>query len=126
MTVRQAADGRIQIRSGWILSMAIALGTLGFVAAAQWNSEVQRTSYTTNAQQTLAGQAIALEEEQALLQAQLAVVEADLADLLAESEGSQTALAQVNEELAATRLAGGLTASGDCGSAGSPGWFCQS
>jgi uncharacterized protein YlxW (UPF0749 family) len=80
------------------------------VAAAQWNSEVQRTSYTTNAQQTLAGQAIDLEEEQALLQAQLAAVEADIAAILAESEGSQSALARVNEELAATRLAGGLSA----------------
>jgi uncharacterized protein YlxW (UPF0749 family) len=110
MTAGQAADRRIPIRSGWILSMAVALGALGFVAAAQWNSEVQRTSYTTNAQQTLADQAIALEEEQAVLEAQLAAVEAELGDLLAESEGSQSALAQVNEELAATRLAGGLTA----------------
>jgi uncharacterized protein YlxW (UPF0749 family) len=110
MTAGQAAERRIRIRSGWILSMALALGALGFVAAAQWNSEVERTSYTTNAQQTLADQAIALEEEQALLVAQLAAVEGDLADILAESEGSQTALAQVNEQLAATRLAGGLSA----------------
>ena len=45
------------IRPGWILSIALALGALGFVAAAQWNSEVQRTSYTTSAQQALAAQA---------------------------------------------------------------------
>ena len=89
--------------------MALALGALGFVAAAQWNSEVQRTSYTTNAQRTLAEQAIDLEEEQELLQAQLAGVEAELADILAASEGSQTALAEVNEQLAQTRLAVGLT-----------------
>lgn len=110
MTAGQATGGRLQIRSGWILSMALALGAIGFVAAAQWNSEVQRTSYTTSAQQTLAGQAIALEGEQAVLEAQLAAAEAELADILAASEGSQSALAQVNEELAATRLAGGLTA----------------
>jgi uncharacterized protein YlxW (UPF0749 family) len=90
--------------------MAFALGTLGFVAAAQWNSEVQRTSYTTNAQQALAGQAVALEQEQELLRAQLASVEAQLAEIQQQSEGSQTALAVVNEELAASRLAGGLTA----------------
>ena len=110
MTAERAPAGRIRIRSGWILSMALALGALGFVAAAQWNSEVQRTSYTTNAQQTLAEQAVVLEEEQELLQAQLAGVEAELAEIQAASEGSQTALAEVNEELAETRLAGGLTA----------------
>jgi uncharacterized protein YlxW (UPF0749 family) len=110
VTAGAAKDGQIQVRSGWILSMALALGALGFVAAAQWNSEVQRTSYTTNAQQALAGQAIALEEEQAALEAQLAAVDADLAAILAESEGSQTALAEVSEQLAATRLAGGLSA----------------
>ncbi|HJT63226.1 MAG TPA: DUF881 domain-containing protein [Candidatus Limnocylindria bacterium] len=110
MTGARAAPGRIRIRSGWILSMALALGALGFVAAAQWNSEFQRTTYTTSAQQTLAEQAVALEEEQELLQAQLAGVEAELASIQAASEGSQTALAAVNEELAETRLAGGLTA----------------
>ncbi len=109
MTAGQAMHGRIRIRSGWILSMALALGALGFVAAAQWNSEVQRTSYTTTAQQTLAAQAVALENEQELLQGQLAAVEAELASIQAESEGSQTALAEVNTELAATRLAAGLT-----------------
>jgi uncharacterized protein YlxW (UPF0749 family) len=109
MTAERAARGQIRIRSGWILSMAVALGILGFVAAAQWNSEVQRTSYTTSAQQTLAGQALALEEEQELLLAQLAAVEAELAEIQQESEGSETALAEVNDALAATRLAGGLT-----------------
>lgn len=108
MTTATSARGRIRIRSGWILSMAVALGALGFVAAAQWNSEVQRTSYTTSAQQVLAEQAVALEAEQAQLQAQLASVEAQLAEIQQSSEGSQTALAQVNAELAATRVAGGL------------------
>ncbi|HEY7738287.1 MAG TPA: DUF881 domain-containing protein [Candidatus Limnocylindria bacterium] len=108
MTAAQSARGRIRIRSGWILSMAVALGALGFVAAAQWNSEVQRTTYTTSAQQVLAAQALALEEEQAQLEAQLASVEAQLADIQHASEGSQTTLAEVNAQLAATRVAGGL------------------
>ncbi|MGH2463181.1 MAG: DUF881 domain-containing protein [Candidatus Limnocylindria bacterium] len=90
--------------------MALALGVLGFVAAAQWNSEVQRTSYTTSAQQVLAAQALALEREQDVLQAQLAGVEAELTSIQHESEGSQTALAQVNRDLADARLAAGLTA----------------
>jgi uncharacterized protein YlxW (UPF0749 family) len=88
--------------------MALALGALGFVAAAQWNSEVQRTSYTTSAQQVLAAQALALEAEQAQLQAQLAAVEGQLAEIQHTSEGSQTALAAVNDQLNATRFAAGL------------------
>jgi uncharacterized protein YlxW (UPF0749 family) len=109
VTVGQVARGRVRIRSGWILSMALALGALGFVAAAQWNSEVQRTSYTTSAQQVLAAQAIRLEAEQEVLRSQLAAVEAELADIQHASEGSQTALALVNADLEETRLAGGLS-----------------
>ncbi len=90
--------------------MAVALGVLGFVMAAQWNGEVQRTSYTTSAQQALAEQALALEQEQDSLQAQLATVERDLADIQERSQGSQTELAAVNADLAQARLAAGLTA----------------
>jgi uncharacterized protein YlxW (UPF0749 family) len=90
--------------------MAVALGILGFVMAAQWNGELQRTSYTTSAQQVLAEQALALEQEQESLQAQLATVERDLADIQARSQGSQTELAAVNADLAQARLAAGLTA----------------
>ena len=90
--------------------MALALGVLGFVAAAQWNSEVQRASYTTSAQQALAAQALTLEQEQEVLQAQLAGVEADLTEIQQQSEGSQTALAEVNREVRDARLAAGLTA----------------
>ncbi len=90
--------------------MAVALGVLGFVMAAQWNGEVQRTSYTTSAQQALAEQALALEQEQDSLQAQLGTVERDLADIQERSQGSQTELAAVNADLAEARLAAGLTA----------------
>ncbi|HUG95699.1 MAG TPA: DUF881 domain-containing protein [Pleomorphomonadaceae bacterium] len=90
--------------------MALALGVLGFVAAAQWNSEVQRASYTTSAQQVLAAQALTLEQEQEVLQAQLAGVEAELTELQRQSEGSQTALAEVNRAVGEARLAAGLAA----------------
>jgi len=99
-----------RIRPGWVLSMALALGVLGFVVAAQWNSEVQRASYTTSAQQALAAQALTLEQEQEVLQAQLAGVEAELTEIQQQSEGSQSALAEVNREVREARLATGLTA----------------
>jgi uncharacterized protein YlxW (UPF0749 family) len=90
--------------------MALALGVLGFVAAAQWNSEAERTSYTTSAQQALGAQALALERDQDGLQAQLAGVEAELAEIQQQSEGSQTALAEINRQVVDARLAAGLTA----------------
>jgi len=101
---------RPRLRSGWVMSMAVALGVLGFVMAAQWNGEVQRASYTTSAQQALAAQALALEQEQESLQAGLAAVESQLTEIQAQSEGSQTELAAVNADLAEARLAAGLTA----------------
>lgn len=110
MTTSGDGPRRLTVRSGWVVSMALALGVLGFVAAAQWNSEVQRTSYTTSAQQVLADQALALEQEQEVLRAELAGVEADLAEVQPQSAGSQTELAQVNESLAGARLQAGLTA----------------
>lgn len=110
MTAAGVDSRRARIRSGWVLSMAVALGVLGFVAAAQWNSEAERTSYTTSAQQALAAQALALEQEQDGLQAQLAGVDAELAEIQNQSEGSQTALAQINRELADARIAAGLAA----------------
>jgi uncharacterized protein YlxW (UPF0749 family) len=88
--------------------MAVVLGFFGFVAAIQWNSEVQRTAYTTSAQQALAAQALDLEREQTLLLAQLAVVESELAEIQQVSEGSQTALDEVNRDLADARLQAGL------------------
>jgi uncharacterized protein YlxW (UPF0749 family) len=99
-----------RIRPGWVLSMALALGVLGFVVAAQWNSEVQRASYTTSAQQALAAQALTLEQEQEVLQAQLAGAEAELTEIQQQSEGSQSALAEINREVREARLAAGLTA----------------
>jgi len=110
VTASRANARRLPVRSGWVVSMALALGILGFVAAAQWNSDVQRASYTTSAQQVLAAQALALEQEQEVLQAQLARVEAELADNQQQSEGSQTALAEVNRALSEARLEAGLTA----------------
>ena len=109
MTAPGGEARRRRIRSGWVLSMALALGVLGFVAAAQWNSEVQRASYATSAQQALGAQALTLEQEQEVLRVQLAGVEADLTEIQHQSEGSQTALAEVNRAVGEARLAAGLT-----------------
>ncbi len=64
-------------RLTWGLTFATALGVIGFVGAAQWNSSVQREAFTTSAQQVLAAQVLDLEEEQQELRAQIAEAEAE-------------------------------------------------
>jgi uncharacterized protein YlxW (UPF0749 family) len=94
---------------GWALSIAGALGIVGFVGTAQWNGSLARQQFTTSAQQVLAGQVVALEDEQKTLRDQLGTAEDQVQQFQTESAGSQTALAELNKELAAARLAAGLT-----------------
>jgi uncharacterized protein YlxW (UPF0749 family) len=89
--------------------MAVALGITGFVAAAQWNSSIARQQYTTSAQQVLAAQVVALENEQKTLRDQLASANAQVQQFQSQTAGSQSALDQVNRQLASARLAAGLT-----------------
>jgi uncharacterized protein YlxW (UPF0749 family) len=94
---------------GWALSIAGALGIVGFVGTAQWNGSLARQQFTTSAQQVLAGQVVALEDEQKTLRDQLGTAEDQVQKFQTESAGSQTALAELIKELAAARLAAGLT-----------------
>lgn len=109
------ARPRFRIRPTWALSIGVALAITGFVAAAQWNSGVARQRYTTSAQQVLAAQVVALEQEQKTLREQLAGVERQVQDFQSATAGSQTALAQLNRQLASARLAAGLTKVGGPG-----------
>lgn len=94
----------------WIASIGAALALVGFVGAAQWNSSVTREAFTTSAQQVLADQVVALEQEQAALRDDFAATEAELDEIRNQSTSSSDALRALNEELAAARLAAGLTA----------------
>jgi uncharacterized protein YlxW (UPF0749 family) len=100
---------RIRLRPSWALSIGIALLFTGFVAAAQWNSSIARQQYTTSAQQALANQVVALEEEQKTLRDQIAQANTQVQGFQQESAGSQTALDKLNRQLATARLAAGLT-----------------
>ena len=102
-------SGTLPVRSSWVVSMAAALAIVGFAAAAQWNSFLERHAFTTSAQQALSAQVVQLEAEQESLLSQLAAAQAELQRLQAEDAGSQTALAEVNRRLADTRLAAGLS-----------------
>jgi uncharacterized protein YlxW (UPF0749 family) len=96
-------------RLTWGITIAAALGVIGFVGAAQWNSSVQRQAFTTSAQQVLAAQVITLEEEQQELRAQIAEAEAEVQGIQEESTSSSAILAALNARLEEARLAAGLT-----------------
>lgn len=96
-------------RLTWGLTIAAALGVIGFVGAAQWNSSVQREAFTTSAQQVLAGQVLDLEAEQQELRAQIADAEAEVRGIQEESTSSSAILAALNAQLEEARLAAGLT-----------------
>jgi uncharacterized protein YlxW (UPF0749 family) len=97
-------------RLTWGLTIAAALGVIGFVGAAQWNSSVQRQAFTTSAQQVLAAQVLDLEEEQQELRSQIAEAEAEVQGIQEESTSSSAILAALNAQLEEARLAAGLTA----------------
>jgi uncharacterized protein YlxW (UPF0749 family) len=100
---------RLRVRAGWAISVGVGLAIIGFVAVAQWNGSVPRQEYTTSAQKVLAGQVTALEQEQRSLRDQLASAQAKVQQFQTEQAGSQTALAQLNDQLASARLSAGLT-----------------
>ncbi|HET7686730.1 MAG TPA: DUF881 domain-containing protein [Candidatus Limnocylindria bacterium] len=106
---RPPARRRMSTRTQWVISVAMALATVGFVGAAQFNSSVERTAFTTSAQEVLAIQIGQLEAEQQALQDQLAAVNAQIETFQASAPGSEADLAALNARLATARAAAGLT-----------------
>lgn len=97
-------------RSQWAVSVALALTVVGFVGAGQWNAALERQQFTTSAQQALAAEVVRLEEQRESLRSEIAQVEAEVRELQGTAEGSESALQQLNEGLAAARAGVGLTA----------------
>ncbi len=100
---------RLSTRTQWTISVAMALAIVGFVGAAQWNSSVQRTAFTTSAQQVLADQVTQLETEQDALQKRIEETNAKIEEYQASAAGSEADLTLLNNQLAAARAAAGLT-----------------
>ena len=106
MSPRSARTG---LRWGWVASMGGALALVGFVGYAQWNGSLARVQFTTSVQQAGAHAVLGLEQEQTELRAQIESAEAEVQRFQESSTTSSAALAQLNEQLAAARLAAGLT-----------------
>jgi uncharacterized protein YlxW (UPF0749 family) len=95
-------------RPRWAISIAVALGLIGFVGAAQWNSSLARQVFVTSAQRVLITEAEQAQREQERLRAEITEAEARVRSFQERDAGSQTAQERLNQQLTAARLATGL------------------
>jgi uncharacterized protein YlxW (UPF0749 family) len=93
----------------WAISIALGLGVIGFVGAAQWNSSLARQEFITSAQRVLIAQADQLQGQQEDLRADIETANDRLLSFQEADAGSQATLGLLNEQLAAARLASGQT-----------------
>lgn len=93
----------------WAISIGLALASIGFVGAAQWNSSSVRQQVISSAQGVLVIQAEQRQREQEQLRAQIEEAEDRVREFQEQSAGSQSATDRLNQQLAAARLAVGLS-----------------
>ena len=93
----------------WAISIGLALAAIGFVGAAQWNSSSVRQTVISSAQGVLVIQAEQRQREQEQLRAQIEEAEDRVREFQEQSAGSQSATDRLNQDLAAARLAVGLS-----------------
>ena len=96
-------------RRRWAISIAAALGVIGFIGAAQWNSSLVRQEFITSAQRVLITEAEQAQREQERLRDEIEAAEARVLSFQEADVGSQAAREQLNRELAEARLKAGLT-----------------
>lgn len=97
-------------RPQWAISVGLGLAVIGFVGAAQWNSSLARTEFITSAQRVLISEAEQAQRQQETLRAEIEAADARVQEFQEQDAGSQAALLELTEELAAARLASGLEA----------------
>lgn len=105
---RRRPERRRLSRPQWAISIAAALAAIGFVGAAQWNSSLARQEFITSAQRVLITEAEQLQRQQESLRAEIEEAEDRIRTLQERGAGSASELAELDEALAAARLAAGL------------------
>jgi uncharacterized protein YlxW (UPF0749 family) len=107
---RRLPSRRRFARPQWAISVGLALAVIGFIGAAQFNSSFGRQEFITSAQRVLISEAEQAQQQQETLRAQLEEAEARVRSFQQRDEGSRTAQEALNRQVAAARLAAGLTA----------------
>jgi uncharacterized protein YlxW (UPF0749 family) len=107
---RRMPGRRRLTRPQWAISVGLGLAVIGFVGAAQWNSSLARTEFITSAQRVLISEAEQAQRQQETLRAEIEAADERVQEFQEQDAGSQAVLLQLNEDLAAARLASGLEA----------------
>ncbi|HYX12142.1 MAG TPA: DUF881 domain-containing protein [Candidatus Acidoferrum sp.] len=109
--MKATATGR-QVRwlgfASWQWTLGLALLVLGFLIAAQLQSETPRTTYTSQERQPLVQTALELQGQQDQLKQRVLDLRAQIQQLEQRSHGNQTAGQALNDELQQARIAAGL------------------
>jgi uncharacterized protein YlxW (UPF0749 family) len=97
-------------RPRWAISIAAALGVIGFIGAAQWNSSLARQEFVTAGQRVLISEAEQAQREQEQLRTEIEDAETRVREFQEADAGSQAERDRLNQALAAARLKTGLEA----------------
>lgn len=94
----------------WQITLTIALLFLGFLIAAQLQSQTPRTSYTSQERGPLVQTAVGLQAQQDALKQQLLDIRSRIQALEGSSQGSAASVKAINSALQDARMAAGLIA----------------
>lgn len=94
--------------SSWQTTLFLALAGLGFLVAAQLQSETPRVRYTSQERGPLVQTALTLQAQQDQLKATILATRAHIETLEQSGQGSAAQVTTLNQHLAAARLAAGL------------------
>ncbi len=101
---------RVRAIPSWQITLGVALLALGFLIAAQMAAEGPRVQYTSQERTPLVGTVLDLQAEQGRLKQQVLDARAAISLLEAAGEGGAAVTKQLNDQLAAARIAAGLVA----------------
>jgi uncharacterized protein YlxW (UPF0749 family) len=94
--------------ASWQLTLGAALLVLGFLIAAQLQSETPRTSYTSQERQPLVRTALGLQGQQEALKQRILALRAQIQTLEQRGQGNEAVVAELNGQLRTARIAGGF------------------
>jgi uncharacterized protein YlxW (UPF0749 family) len=94
--------------ASWQVTLGLALLVLGFLIAAQLQSETPRTTYTSQERQPLVRTALGLQAQQDALKQRILDLRSQIQALEQRGQGNQVVVAELNDQLRTARIAGGF------------------
>jgi uncharacterized protein YlxW (UPF0749 family) len=94
--------------ASWQVTLGVALLVLGFLIAAQLQSETPRTSYTSQERQPLVRTALGLQVQQDSLKQRILELRGQIQVLEQRSQGNEVVVDALNGQLRTARIAGGF------------------